>query len=183
MSYVYTHTRIDTGKVFYVGIGSDKTYKRSRNTFDRNKHWKNITNKTGYYITITHDELPWNTVCIEEIKLIAHYGRKDKGLGSLCNLTDGGDGVLGRKKITITDKLRNAISAIHLGKITSSETKELMRKSHMGKCYGGDLILNTITGIFYDSVKDAAKSANIGYSKLRHNLIYSPINRTNFIYA
>jgi hypothetical protein len=32
MAYLYTHIRLDTNEVFYVGIGSDKDYSRAYTT-------------------------------------------------------------------------------------------------------------------------------------------------------
>lgn len=95
MAYLYRHIRLDKNEPFYIGIGSDRNYKRASAIKDRNKHWKNIANKYGYEIEILVDDLTWDEACKKEKEFINLYGRIDLGLGSLVNLTDGGDGVIG----------------------------------------------------------------------------------------
>ena len=89
MSVVYKHIRKDTNEVFYIGIGS---IKRAHSTKGRNQYWYNIVNKAGYEVVIIKEGLSWEEACIEEIKLIKEYGRKDLNTGPLTNMTDGGDG-------------------------------------------------------------------------------------------
>lgn len=89
---LYFHRRKDTNEVFYVGIGSKR---RTKDTTNRNQYWHNIVNKVGYDIEIIHTNLTWEEACELEIEYIKKLGRKDKGLGNLVNLTDGGDGAKG----------------------------------------------------------------------------------------
>ena len=98
MAYVYTHTREDKNEVFYVGIGINS------NTFERayRKHgtafWERIAKKTSYKIDIILSNVSWEEACAKEIELIKFYGRRDLGTGSLVNMTDGGEGTIGRLK-------------------------------------------------------------------------------------
>lgn len=88
---VYRHIRLDKNEPFYIGIGNEKRpYEKRR----RNKYWKNIINKTEYKIEILFNDLTWGQACEKEKELIQLYGRKDLSLGTLVNLTDGGDGTL-----------------------------------------------------------------------------------------
>ena len=101
MAYVYTYTRLDKNEVFYVGIGSDSKYKRAKNLSLRTDYFKKIINKSKYKLDIVFDDLSWEEACLKEIELIALYGRKDLGKGSLINFTDGGEGRKGsQNKIT-----------------------------------------------------------------------------------
>jgi hypothetical protein len=86
---VYLHIRKDKNEVFYVGIGNEK---RPYSKFGRSKYWSSIINKTDYEVKIIESNKTWEEACKIEIDLIKQYGRKDLNLGSLCNLTDGGDG-------------------------------------------------------------------------------------------
>jgi hypothetical protein len=95
MAYVYRHIRLDKNEPFYIGIGSDKNYNRAKTNTRRNKHWLNIS-KYGFEVDILFDNLTWDEACEKEKEFIALYGRSDLGKGVLCNLTNGGDGVLGR---------------------------------------------------------------------------------------
>ena len=90
---VYQHRRKDTGKIFYIGIGNKK---RPYDKFNRNYHWNNIVKKYGYDIEIIYELDNWLQACIIEIMLIEKYGRRDLGIGTLVNLTNGGDGCIGR---------------------------------------------------------------------------------------
>jgi hypothetical protein len=92
MAIVYQHRRNDTNEVFYVGIG--RTEKRAYAT-NRTKFWKNIVKKAGYQVEITHRDIIWEEACSIEKYLIAFYGRRDLGQGTLVNLTDGGEGIPG----------------------------------------------------------------------------------------
>lgn len=95
MAYVYRHIRLDKNEPFYIGIGSDDNYNRAKTSTRRNKHWLNIS-KFWFEVDILFDNLTWNEACEKEKEFIALYGRSDLGKGVLCNLTNGGDGVLGR---------------------------------------------------------------------------------------
>jgi predicted DNA-binding protein YlxM (UPF0122 family) len=110
---VYFHRRKDTNEVFYVGIGK---LCRPYQTNDRNKFWKRIVNKVGYNIEIIHTDLTWDEAIQYERKYIKQFGRRDMGLGTLVNMTDGGEGNQGqifseetRKKISISSRGRNSI--------------------------------------------------------------------------
>lgn len=99
MAYVYQHIREDSNTIFYIGIGeNDKNnFKRAYSKYDRNKYWRNITNKISWKVEILHKNLTWEQACALEINYIQKYGRVDLQTGLLCNMTDGGNG--GRKLI------------------------------------------------------------------------------------
>jgi hypothetical protein len=106
MAYVYRHIRKDNNEVFYVGIGSDNEGKYVRAySKDRNGFWHIIKNKTEYIVEIVFDDLTWEDACNKEMELIREYGRKDLGSGTLCNLTDGGEGT-----INLAQSVRDVLS-------------------------------------------------------------------------
>ena len=95
MAYVYRHTRLDNNQVFYIGIGSSKNYKRAYSKENRNKHWHNVASKHGYNVDVLLTDLTWEEACEVEKSLISKIGRRDLGTGTLVNMTEGGDGVIG----------------------------------------------------------------------------------------
>lgn len=136
MAVVYRHIRLDKNEPFYIGIG--KTERRAYSNKNRNKYWSHITQNIEYEVEILFDDLTWEKACEKEIELIKLYGRKDLGVGSLVNMTDGGDGVLGlnhsketiikikelRKKQIITQEHKDAISIANTGKIRDEEHRK-----------------------------------------------------------
>jgi hypothetical protein len=128
MAYVYRHIRVDKDEPFYIGIGSDKNYKRAYNVKNRNIYWKNIVNKTDYLVDIMIDNLTWENACKSEIYFINLYGKKPNGI--LCNMTDGGGGILGLKR-GIEFCIKN--SKNNKGKILSEISKKKISDSHKGK--------------------------------------------------
>lgn len=95
MAIVYQHRRKDNNEIFYIGIGL--TDKRAYHTKSRGKFWKDYISKYQYEVEITHRNIIWEEACVIEKYLISFYGRRDLGLGSLVNMTDGGDGVIGHE--------------------------------------------------------------------------------------
>jgi hypothetical protein len=160
MAVVYEHIRKDTNEVFYVGKG--ETPSRAFSKHNRNRYWKNIVNKTDYTVEIIHSDITQDEACELEKHLIFLYGRKDLGLGSLVNMTDGGDGGINpsietRKKLSnriISDKTRQKLSDSHkgenhhmYGKTHSNETKEKISVAHKGKIHSDETKKNmTIIG-------------------------------------
>ncbi len=85
---------------FYVGKGQDKRYKvsdhlgkNSPNPFLKNKIRKVGT--ANVRIQLLHKDLTEEEAFQQERNWINHYGRRDLGTGTLCNLTDGGEGSTG----------------------------------------------------------------------------------------
>jgi len=119
--YVYTHTKADTGEVFYVGKGKgDRAHSGRRNAF-----WKNVAKKHGHVVNILAAGLYEEDAFALEKELIAKFGRS-----ALCNLTDGGEGVSGYKW---SDEGRRAISENLRGRIASKETREKLSQLLRGK--------------------------------------------------
>lgn len=103
--YLYRHIRLDKNEVFYVGVGTKSIhkfrtftneFKRAHSIKDRSKWWKRIYNKTEILIEILIESNDYDFIERKEIEFIALYGRKDKSLGTLVNMTDGGVAGLGR---------------------------------------------------------------------------------------
>ena len=137
MAYVYQHIRLDTNEPFYVGIGSDSSYKRAREKSRRNSIWNKIVSKTPYDVIILFDNLSWEQACSLEKELIASLGRIDSNKGSLSNLTNGGEGTLGVIKV-FSEETRQKMSESAkgnknmLGRLFSDEHKKRLSESHKG---------------------------------------------------
>jgi hypothetical protein len=147
MACVYRHIRTDLNVPFYIGIGKEVT--RAYCKVNRNQHWKNIVGKTSYDVHILFNDVSYEFAKEKEKEFIELYKRKEDG-GILCNLTKGGDGVLGirhteeaRKKMgepnkgkTISEWHRQRISEFQKGRKHSEESRAKMSKSLLGKGLG-----------------------------------------------
>lgn len=87
--YLYRHIRLDTNKVFYIGIGKNKD--RLKRKTGRNKEWLKIIGETDYDAEILLYSNDRDFILKKEKEFIKLYGRSDLGIGGLCNLTDGGN--------------------------------------------------------------------------------------------
>jgi hypothetical protein len=123
MAYVYKHNRLDTGEVFYIGIGSTESRMSSKRS--RNKYWHNIVKKHGMSIEIIEENLTWDEACDREKYWITYYGR-DK----LCNMTDGGEGSCGK---IVSDDTKRKISESHIGKKLSEDHIKKISEGNKGK--------------------------------------------------
>lgn len=128
MAYVYRHIRLDKNVPFYIGIGGDLYKRRAFSRLNRNKHWKNIVLNSEYRVEIILDDLEWNVACQKEIEFISMYGRVDKNTGSLCNLTDGGEGSL-----NISNSHREKLVQFNLGQKRPQSTRDKLRQMAIGR--------------------------------------------------
>ena len=185
MSIVYRHRRLDTFKVFYIGIG--KTEKRAYSKKNRNKWWKNIILKTEYSVEIIIEDVSWKEAQEVEALLISEYGRRDLGLGNLVNLTNGGEGTQG---IIVSDKTKQNMSISATGRKHSEESKEKNRIAssnvseetklkrylknkglkrtpeqckRISESKMNTLLLDVINGIYYKSMSEVCRI--FGYSR------------------
>ena len=126
---VYQHRRLDTNKVFYIGIGKnlDRAYKK----VSRNAHWHNIVNKAGFEADILIQGCSLFEACEIEIGMIESYGRQDLGLGMLTNQTNGGEGNFNP---SIEERVRRGFKISKSNKGKKAWNKGLsLSKSHIDK--------------------------------------------------
>lgn len=137
--FLYRHIRKDKDEVFYVGIGtkrSETNYSRAFSKNLRNKWWENIVNTTKYEVEIVLESNDRDFIFEREIEFITLYGRRDLGLGTLCNLTNGGEGSVGTivsKETRLKHSKRSKGNTYRLGTSQSEETKLLMSMQRVGK--------------------------------------------------
>lgn len=193
LKVLYQHRRLDTNEIFYVGIGSKKrAYSKSANR--RTTWWINIINKTTYQVEILSNNLTLENAQEAEIQLIKLYGRKNLGLGELVNLTDGGEGTVGRvlnkeqckaisdrmKGHLVTEETRKKLSIANKGQkkeVMSEETKLKISKARKGKLKSEETklkmsksksrkIINIETNEIYNSIRDCSKILNLSIATL-----------------
>ena len=92
MAVVYIHRKETNNEIFYVGIGSTKKRAYESHKSLRSTWWTKTVNKHGRTVEILEDDISVEEAIESEISLIELIGRKDMGLGSLVNMTDGGEG-------------------------------------------------------------------------------------------
>jgi hypothetical protein len=123
--YTYTHTRNDTGAVFYVGKGRCKR----AHSKQRNSLWRNIVAKHGHMVHVAMSNLTEEDAFEHEKFLILCF--KDMGV-PLCNMTDGGEGISG---LVHSDEARAAISAARTGKKATPETRAKISEANKNRVY------------------------------------------------
>jgi len=128
--YVYLYLDPVDLQPFYVGKGKGKRryfhLKGNKFNLHFDRKIKKIQ-KEGLepLIIIYQDQLIEEDAFALEKELIVFYGRKDLGLGTLYNMTDGGEGISG---FSHSDETKNAIRIAHMGVLKSEESKKNMRK-------------------------------------------------------
>lgn len=135
MAYLYRHIRLDKNEPFYIGIGNDKYYSRAFSKTGRNSFWKNIISKTNYEVEILLDGLTYDQACKKEIEFIKIYGRKDLKNGTLCNLTNGGEGGNGvvrsnEFKLKVSEKMKLKKNALGSKRSENTRLKISLSKSN-----------------------------------------------------
>ena len=138
---VYLHRKETDNSIFYVGMGNPY---RAYATSSRNKWWNRTYKKHGLIVDVVADNLSTEDAYELEVFLISELGRKDKGLGNLVNLDDGGEGATGHiptkeareklskrlsKKVINTETLEVLSSATKMQKKYSTPT-DILRKEH-----------------------------------------------------
>ena len=138
MAYIYRHIRADKNQPFYIGVGlRDNGYKRAfqRGKHKRSEHWQRIA-KNGYEVEILLDGLTEEQAFQKEIEFIALYGRIDKGTGTLCNHTDGGDRpapMFGDDNPSRRPEVMEKISMSCRYAVVSEGAKAKIRDAHISK--------------------------------------------------
>jgi hypothetical protein len=136
MAYIYRHIRVDKNEPFYIGIGSDSIYRRAKTRDGRNKIWKGIVKRSNFEVDILFDDISFDKAKQKEIEFISLYGRIDKGTGTLCNLTDGGEGMLGAivsEETRLKRSIANKGNKSRTGQKLSDEQKAKLSAIHKGR--------------------------------------------------
>jgi len=147
--------------LFYIGKG---TGTRIYNKTKRSKAFLKQAAIDGYYYNRLADNL-----LEEDAYELEHLAIELAGLGNLVNMVPGGIGGVGagrnmegpanpRYGVKVSDKTKARISASHIGKKASGETRKKMSKS---RCFR-----YKIDGLLFDSGILAAKYFNVSPSTI-----------------
>ena len=179
MAYIYRHIRGDKNQVFYIGIGTDDKGKYTRAySKNRNRYWKRIVENTDYEVEILLDDITKEEAIKKEMEFIQIYGRRDLGLGTLCNLTDGGEGAS-----NMSEEGKERIRQFRRNSVMPQEQKN--RYSEMFKGSGNPNASKVICGKtlrVFGSIQEAADFLSINKHTLRNNLNGKNCNKVGFYY-
>jgi len=124
--YVYFHLKPGTSEVYYVGMGhGDRAHSVK---VPRNPFWKAVYDKHGAEIRLIHEGLSKEEAFELERHYIKEIGRRDLGLGTLTNLTDGGEGLIGPSKET-RKKMSESASVSGKRRFTSQAERDRAKES------------------------------------------------------
>jgi len=125
--YLYRHIRLDTNHPFYIGIGTKRksnklsTYERAYTKRGHNTFWDKVVQKSNYRVEILLESDDYEFIKQKEIEFIALYGRRNLNLGTLVNLTDGGEI---RRNVIISEETRKKISESSKDRPSANKNKK-----------------------------------------------------------
>ena len=129
--YVYIYYDPRNNKPFYVGKGKGDRYKEHLKSTAHTFFIRTINKirREGFepIITIYDDGLNEEEAFSIEKDLIQKYGRRDLGLGFLCNLTNGGEGVSGASW-KLSEETKKKMSEASKGKPKSEEHRNKLKQ-------------------------------------------------------
>lgn len=204
--YLYRHIRLDKNEPFYVGVGTKPKrssskdtyiYSRAYNKSNRSNYWKKIIAKTDFEVEILLESDDYEFIKQREIEFIALYGRRDLGKGTLCNLTDGGDGTLGsvvseevKRHLSETRKGEKNANFGKRGKLCplygvpkSEQCKQKLSEINLrGKHPQAKVIVDIVTKQEFSCILYASEFVNINEKTLGTYLSNPAVNKTNLRY-
>lgn len=138
MTKFYTYLYSDPSRnnePIYVGKGQAK---RAWDHLKRKDHCefvhrlqKMLREGVQPLITFFCKDVDNELACLVEMEAVAKFGRKNLGLGTLLNLTDGGDE--GTPGVVVSEETRQKLSVLSKGRKVSDDTKALMSKVRAGE--------------------------------------------------
>lgn len=137
--YLYRHIRLDKNEVFYIGVGTIQNkngngfYGKHLRAFSkcyRNDIWKYITKKTEYEVEIMLYSNDYDFILRKEIEFIKLYGKIIDCNGTLCNITDGGEGQLGTHYV-MSEETKSKISQSLANKPKTNEHVEKLKEAKL----------------------------------------------------
>lgn len=180
--FVYVHLTADTLVPFYIGKGMKQRYASRHN---RNKFWKNIVGKHGFFAIKLIENLEEDEALYWEKFYIKLIGTRELMTGTLVNFTDGGKGVSGykfseeslqrkeegRKKwlqtlsISEREAINLKISTALRGKIKSSKHCHNLSIAKLGKSTVGSVKGHIVTEMTKEKLRHYFRNSPQKYSK------------------
>lgn len=164
--YVYAYLRKD-GTPYYIGKGTGRRA--------WHKHTINPPKDKSRIVMIETSLSNVGALAIER-RLIQWYGRKDNGTGILRNMTDGGEGSSGR---IVSDETRSRMRNTKRINPMSESAREKLRRVNTGKVWTAEAlekrsksrsIAVMCEGLYFDSIKSAAKHFNVSKDLIRYRI-------------
>jgi len=126
--YVYVYLDFDDIP-FYIGKGKRTRFKVQQHLYRSNsnnllKHKIRKVGAANVKVRFLHRNLTEEEAFSREKYWIKHYGRRDLGTGTLCNLTDGGEGSSGT---IISEDHKRAVSNANRGNQYSTGCKRSVK--------------------------------------------------------
>jgi len=147
--YIYFDPRINPHEPIYVGKGKGKRYLKHLTNSHNLQLASKIKHIEDLQLQVIIEKPYENLSCDEalelEKQLIKKYGRKDLGLGTLCNYTDGGEGTEGRQ--------------------CKPETRELFSKQRKGKSQTEAQYVANCARTVSEETRKKQSEANKGHSR------------------
>ena len=143
--YVYVLSDPETGVPFYVGKGTGRrAWRHETDVRLHGAHWNPMVlseikrihkNGDSVKVDFISSNLLHEEAKVLEIETIAKIGRRNQNTGPLANLTDGGEGTVGRI-FNHSEKTKEQIRKSMTGKTNSEESNAKRRKSMTGRYVG-----------------------------------------------
>lgn len=171
--YIYMYLDLDNVS-FYIGKGRGYRYKVSEHLLEC-RHQPFLQNKIrkigvdNIKIQFLHKNLTEKEAFKKEKYWIKYYGRRDLKRGTLCNLTNGGEGTSGYKH---SKEVLRKMGEAHKGKKHSEETRRKMSVAKVSVKFSMETkrkISATLKGVkLSEETKRKMRKAHKGFSRPSH---------------